>query len=221
MPRAQFRRETSEFDRGLSFFDVIYGFALTLLVLNIDVPDREQWESLSRLLRHGLGSQLLGFAISFVVIAALWRTNYRLFARLHAMDLTVIHLGLLTVGLVVFVPFTTQGISNSETADLPLPTAMYAVNLTLIILMQTITFAVARRHGLIIDPEPPRAVWAQRLDAVVPAVVFMASIPVAYWVDADTAKYTWLSLAILGPLSGRRAERITREARAEARGDEA
>ncbi len=65
----RFKREGQEFGRGLGFFDAMYGFAITLLVANIVLPPASDWTSLSKLLAGGLGTQLVGFLISFVVIA--------------------------------------------------------------------------------------------------------------------------------------------------------
>ena len=66
MAQRRFVREGAEFGRGLGFFDAIFGFAITLLVVNIEPPPAEAWASLSTLLDHGFGTKLLGFAISFV-----------------------------------------------------------------------------------------------------------------------------------------------------------
>jgi len=52
----------SEFDRGVSFFDAIYGFAITLLITAVDVPSAKAWHSVHALLRSGVGNQIVGFA---------------------------------------------------------------------------------------------------------------------------------------------------------------
>lgn len=82
--KTRYGRDSVEFARAVAFFDAIYAFALTLLVVNVDPPEAAAWTSLGALLDSGLGSQLLGFAISFIVIPVFWRVNHRLIARFAA-----------------------------------------------------------------------------------------------------------------------------------------
>jgi len=81
-----FRRDNAEFDRGLGFFDAIYGFAVTLLIANVALPSAEYWTDPAVLLSGGLGGELVGFAISFVVIAVFWYTNTQLLGRFQGID---------------------------------------------------------------------------------------------------------------------------------------
>jgi hypothetical protein len=38
MPTLRYNRDTAEFDRGIQFFDAIYGFAITLLITTVHLP---------------------------------------------------------------------------------------------------------------------------------------------------------------------------------------
>lgn len=167
------------------------------------MPSAEAWQSISSLIQGSGGSQLLGFIISFVVIVVFWRNNVGLVSRMSGMDSAIITANVVTVGLIVFIPFTTQGISDPATSDLPLPTSLYAINIALAILSQVVMFEIARRNGLVIDDDPPAVRTANLLSALVTPLMFLASIPVAYLVNADLAKYMWLLLIVIGPLSGR------------------
>ncbi|MGV0835250.1 hypothetical protein [Mycolicibacterium thermoresistibile] len=102
------------------------------------------------------------------------------------------------VGFVIFIPFTTQGISDSGSSDLPLPTALYAVNVAAVVLATGLLEALGRRRGLLDAPQPSSTV-----QYVAAAAVFVASIPVAYWVSADAAKLFWLSLIVINPVADR------------------
>lgn len=219
MTRSLYRRESAEFDRGLAFFDAIYGFSLTLLIANIDVPSPRAWRSLSALLAHGVGIQLLGFLISFVVIVAFWYSNHDLVSQLTGLDSQVIMVNIVTTGLVIFIPFTTQGISDPETADLPLPTALYAVNLSLAIGSQMVMFELARRHGLVAAPDPPPVRRARLLDALMKPVVFLGSIPIAYLIGGNAAKWCWLAIAVVSPITGRISDRRMAQARRDHQAD--
>lgn len=205
--KPRYGRDSVEFARAVAFFDAIYAFALTLLVVNVDPPEASAWASLGALLDSGLGSQLLGFAISFIVIPVFWRVNHRLIARFNAITPGVIVANLVATAFVVLVPFSTQGVSDSDTSDQPLAVAVYAVNISLAVLGQTAMFYVARHDGVLAHPLPKRADTIHTLDTLVTPVVFLASIPIAYAFGADWGRWTWASLMVLGPLSGRWAAR--------------
>lgn len=190
------------FGRGISLFDAVYGFAMTLLIANIDPLPPEAWQSFDALAASGAITQLLGFALSFVVIAVIWRVNVRLMRRLAGLDGPVTALNLLATGLVILIAFTTQGISDPATTDLPIPTALYALNIAAVSVTQTVMYQVARARGL---EEPARPAGENRrevLAALITPLVFVASVPIAVFVDADLAKLSWLTLVILNPLAG-------------------
>ncbi|WP_245847383.1 TMEM175 family protein [Dietzia natronolimnaea] len=201
------RRDTSEFDRGLSFFDAIYGFAVTLLIVNVDLPEPQAWRDLGSLAASGVGQQLLGVALSFVVICALWRVNVRMIKRLTGLDGPMVFGNLLATGLVILVPFTTDAISNPATADLALPTALYAVNIAGVALAQAAVYQRGRAAGLERRPTSSRENSLVLLAATTTPAVFLASVPVALTVGAAAAQFMWVSLIVLLPLTGRLANR--------------
>jgi len=211
----RYERDTVEFARAVAFFDAVYAIALTLLVVNIDPPEGADWVSLDALLSSGLGWQLLGFAISFAVIAVFWRVNHRIVAGFSALTPATIIANLIAIAFVVLIPFSTQGISDADTADQPLAIAVYAVDISLAVLAQAAMFAVARRDGVLRDPLPRRADRVKLIDTLTTPAVFLASIPIAYAFGADWGRYTWATLLIIGPLSGRWADRTIARIRAE------
>lgn len=208
---ARYERDSIEFVRAFTFFDAVYAFALTLLVVNIDPPDAADWRDLGTLLGSGLEWQLLGFAVSFAVIAVFWRVNHRIVALFRAVTPGTVVANLVAIAFVVLIPFSTQGISDAETADAPLAVAVYAVNISLAVLAQSAVYYRARHDGVLAQPLPPRADAVKLADALVTPAVFLASIPVAYGFGADWGRATWALLIVLGPLSGWWAgKRITR-----------
>lgn len=214
MEQRRFSREGAEFGRGLGFLDAIYGFAITLLVTNIELPSPAAWSDPATLLASGLGWQLMGFLISFVVIAVFWRHNTLLLARFSAIDGSIIFTNLISVGLLVLLPFTTRGISDPDLQHLPLPVALYATNVALAMLAQTATLEVGRRRGLIAQDAGPATIRAQRVDVTAKIVVFVISIPVAYVVGPVWGMMTWWLLAVVGPLTGRWCDRVEARERA-------
>ena len=202
-----YARDTLEFARAFTFFDAVYAFALTLLVVNIDPPKAADWTSLSALLGSGLEWQLLGFAISFAVIAVFWRVNHRIVAEFRALSPATITANLVAIAFVVLIPFSTQGVSDIETADAPLAVAVYAVNISCAVLAQSAMFYVARHDGVLAHPLPRRADRARLIDTLTIPAIFLVSIPIAYTWGADAGRLTWALLIVVGPISGRLASR--------------
>ena len=194
----EYRRDTTEFDRSLNFVDAIFGFSATLLVTTLDVPPAEQWRSIGALLGGGLGDQLIAFAISFAVIGGFWRTNHRAIAGFRALDPVTVRILLYMAALIVFIPFTTRAISDPDPADYPLPTALYAANVAAVVLLTMLLVLVGRWRGLTDEDTP---VARQIAGSVVVAAVFLASIPVAYRFGPDNAKWCWLALLVISPLT--------------------
>ena len=193
---AVYARDTTEFDRALNFVDAIFGFSVTLLVTTLEVPPAEAWKSPSALLSTGLGDQLTAFAISFAVVAGFWRTNHRIISTFQALDTATLRMLIYLVAFVIFIPFTTRAISDPDPADLPLPTAVYATNVAIVVLLSVALVIVAKMRGLSDDRD---TLASQIAGGLTVAVVFAASIPIAYRFGPDTAKWSWLSLLVLSP----------------------
>lgn len=204
--RREFPRDTAEFDRSLNFVDAIFGFSATLLVTTLDVPPAEEWKSLGVLLGGGLGDQLVAFAISFAVIAGFWRTNHRVISNFRALDPVTLRILLYLAALVVFIPFTTRAISDPDPADYPLPTALYAANVAAVVLVTMALVLVGKWRGLTDDGTP---LAPQISGSVVAAVVFLASIPVAYRFGPDNAKWCWLTLLAISPVADLIVKRLS------------
>lgn len=209
-----FQRDGIEYGRGLSFFDAIYGFAITLLIANIDLPPASSWSSLTTLLDDGLSEQLVGFVISFIVISVFWKHNTDVLSRFTGMDATIIAINLAMAGLVVFLPFTTQAISDEAVLEFPLATALYALNIVLLILALLSMVEVGRARGLFMDGTQPGLRWAIRIDLGAQACVFLLSMAVAYLVSPDAAHLMWVVvLPLVAIVTGRQRGRMLARAR--------
>jgi len=208
--RVVFKRNGPEFDRGLGFLDAVYGFAITLLVANIDLPPAEAWRDPALLFDYGLGTQLIGFLISFAVIALFWYYNATLLSRFRALDGPVIVANLVATGFIVLLPFTTQAISDPGISEYPFPTALYALNLAFVMLSQTATRELGRARGLIAHDIPRGAWWAERVDVGAQIVVFLVSIPIAYLAGPTWAQLSWALVLVVGRITGKWSSRVAK-----------
>jgi uncharacterized membrane protein len=214
----RYRRDDSEFDRAVAFIDATFAVALTLLVTTLDLSSEPSaWDSLDHFY-DAMGSQLVAFAISFLVIAAYWMAHYRLFASFGAIDLRLLVWNLFLLAMIVILPFTTEAAGDPEINDLPLPTAVLAVNIAAVSAAFTLIYVMARRRGLLrVMPSQREYTW-RVLTFIAPGVVFLVSVPVAYLASPAAAALVWLSLAVINPLLGMAITRETRS-RGDGQGD--
>jgi uncharacterized membrane protein len=209
----RYRRDDSEFDRAIAFIDATSAVALTLLVTTLDIKsDPASWDTVAHFY-DAMGSQLVAFAISFLVIAAYWLAHYRLVASFAAIDLRLIVLNLVLLAAIVVLPFTTESAGTPAVDDLPLPVAVLAVNLAAVSITFTAIYVIARSRGLLRATHDDREFRWRAALFLAPGVVFLLSIPVAYAVDPGVARLVWLSLFVVNPYLGRGMTRAANTSR--------
>lgn len=200
--RVRFAHDDLEFARAVTFFDAIFAFAVTLLVTTVDDFSPAAWSSLQAL-KETNGPSLLAFTISFVVVVSFWRAHHQGVTSLSAMDGQLLGLNLVVMFGIVLIPFTTEALGK---LDLPLPVAVYALDIVLTYLALNAVELIADRRGL----RPTRMTTPElrshlAISAVLP-VIFLASIPIAYLVSAKVAPWSWVLIGVLIPV----VRRITR-----------
>jgi uncharacterized membrane protein len=100
--------------RTEAFSDGVFAIAITLLVVEISVPERD-FDNLWK----GIADQwpsYLGYVTSFVTVGAVWLVRHAIFRRLASADVMVMRLNILLLMLVSFLPFPTKLVA--ETLDL-------------------------------------------------------------------------------------------------------
>jgi len=89
----------------LSFFsDAVFAIAITLLVLEIRVPDGLSPAELTAALGE-MWPKFVSYLISFSLIGGYWRAHHRIFRYVRAYDRRLISLNLLFLMCVAFLPF--------------------------------------------------------------------------------------------------------------------
>jgi uncharacterized membrane protein len=193
-----------ELDRLSAFSDGVFAIAITLLVLNIEVPT-VPGPKLGDALRD-LWDPLLAYGIGFAVMGAFWYGHHKVFSRLARADARLVLVNLALLASIGLMPFTTALIgSYSE----PLAIVAYALNVAATSILDGAIDWVAASDGLLEDQRDAgkRARLAME-DAVTRASVFIVSIPIAYTVSPQWAIRTWLLLIPVGILLGRRSARV-------------
>ncbi len=200
MPRERIarRREENEveFSRIVAFSDGVFAIAITLLVLNLSVPEHIAGDDLNDVL-WDQRQDLLAYVISFAVIGRFWILHHRFFSSVVGFDARLLALNLFYLGWIALLPFSSQvlGDHGGDSAAI----VLYAINLSGVILVGMLMFADARRAGL--SKMPEEEVREGRRRAIAISAVFLASVPIAL-VAPGVAPFLWLAL-FLDPI-GRR-----------------
>jgi uncharacterized membrane protein len=184
------RREENEveFSRIVAFSDGVFSIAITLLVLNLELPkDLATGEVGQAILDQK--EHLLAYGISFAVIARFWINHHRFFGQVIAFDGRLIALNMVYLGFIVLMPFSTQVLGEYASASASV--LLYAGNLIAVVLLGHLMIVDARRAGLTSIDEASHREGKYRVAWIV--FVFAISIPVAF-IDAHSAPFCWLLL---------------------------
>ena len=98
-------------ERMMFFSDAVVAIAITLLALELPVPDGSTARQILHSANEGAG-EYLAFVISFFVIAFHWRTHHRVFRYVNRITSRVLSLNIFWLFLIVITPFTTKLLSG-------------------------------------------------------------------------------------------------------------
>ncbi len=200
MNGAQKSPGTYSSERLLAFTDAVMAVAITLLVLDLKLPEGLSDNDLFVAL-PAVAHNLWCYILSFVVIGVLWMAHYNQFAHIRRVDGALMWLNLFFLMSVALIPFVTSVMSGHGNA---LPTMMYAAVLMVSCLMLAAMWAYAcRSPELIAEDVTPVMHRAGVIIPLLIAAVFAASIGVAYVVNSADGQWTWLLAVVAGPLGHR------------------
>ena len=195
------RREARDLDRLVFFSDAVMAIAITLLVIDLRLPDLPSGATDAdlRAVLIELAPRLLAFFLSFAVIGLWWVSHHRFFGSVLRLDSWLVVLDLAFLGAIAFLPFPTSILGTSV---LPTSVALYALTNAVIGYLLVGLRTYADRKALI-DPVVPLDLYRRRTTrAALAPTVFAASIPIAY-VAPIAAAWSW-NLVWIGILISRR-----------------
>ena len=173
-------RSQAGLERIAFFSDAVIAIAITLLALEIRLPD--QVTSLSNLtaVLLALTPRYLSFFISFFVIGLFWMSYHRVFEYIHTYDSGLIWINLVFLFLVAFVPFPTIVLGRFP-AELPSVVLYAAIMVSLSLVRIWFWWYVYYRAKLVRPQTDPRAGRYEFLRALWTAGIFGISIVIAFW----------------------------------------
>jgi uncharacterized membrane protein len=167
--------------RLLAFSDGVFAIAITLLVLGIPVPKVTDGGQLPGALQH-LSVNLVGFALSFVLVGTQWIAHHRLLRELTFSNTAIMWINLLLLMGICLVPFATSVLvlyGGSPAGTITYATLQAAIGVVFVSFrLYLLHRGVDLRDTLVLS-------W-------VPALAFLVSIPVALW-HVNAAYAVWMA----------------------------
>jgi uncharacterized membrane protein len=142
---------TGRFDtaRVEAFSDGVFAIAITLLVLEISIPE-DEFDDLWAAIADQWPSYL-AYVTSFLTIGGLWLVHHGIFRRMRFADPTVLRTNLVLLLMVAFLPFPTRLVAETLTinhAERPAVLFYGAVLFVISALMTTLARYVAVRDEM-------------------------------------------------------------------------
>ena len=172
-------------NRLVAFSDGVFAVAITLLVLNLQVPQIATGSELvSRL--GALWPKLLSYALSFVIVGIYWVAHHNTFHYIKRSDRNLLWLNILLMMCIVFIPFPTALLGQYP--EQRVAVIIYAGTLVITgLVLQSLRWYATSEYRLVDRDIDPRLVQrATRRNLTAPLIYLLAigislfSVPVSF-----------------------------------------
>ena len=117
-----------QLERIIFFSDAVFAIAITLLIIEVHVPQVTVDTNASLLVAIGtILPDLFGFVTSFFLIACFWHQHHSIFGYAEGFDAGLIWLNLGFLFFIVLIPFTTS--LMGPYGNLLVATTLYSINI--------------------------------------------------------------------------------------------
>ena len=191
-------------DRIVNLSDGVFAIAITLLILDIRVPDIPENLVASELPGQllSLWPKYLGYFLSFVGISTFWMIHHSIFRPITDYDRSLHYLNFLFLMLVAFVPFPTSLVG--EYGNHQLPVAVYVATLAVgRLLLTAIHWYSTRDDRLLGEAQDPRTVRFFLIRGLTIPAIFLLSIGISFF-SVSAAVWSWLVMLAVDAVTARR-----------------
>jgi uncharacterized membrane protein len=212
-------RKEFQLERMILFSDAVFAIAITLLVIEIKIPELHNEPVTDAALWHKLGElvpKFLGFIVSFLLIGLYWTIHHRMFGFVTNYTRKLLGLNLLFLLFIALMPFSTGFYSEYAGPELfrkqlKVPMTFYVLNFSLAGLVNYLMWRyITNPANKVADPpiDPVVAKLARTRALVVP-LIFLLMLPVAYLTNVMIAVYVPLLIPLIMRLINKRISKTT------------
>ena len=191
------REAARDRDRIVNLSDGVFAIALTLLVLDIRVPNIPENVVDSELpgVLLSLWPKYLGYVLSFAVITTFWIIHHSIFRPIRAYDRNLLYINFLFLMFVAFVPFPTSLLG--EYGNHQLPVAVYAATLAVGRLLLTAIQWYSVRHDRLLDEaQDPATVRFLLIRGLTLPAIYLLTIVISFF-SVQAATLSWVILIVV------------------------
>ena len=207
-------RKEFQLERMILFSDAVFAIAITLLVIEIKIPELEKEHISDKALLEGLGHlipKFIGFIVSFIMIAIYWNVHHRMFGYVTSYTRKLLALNLLFLFFIALMPFSTGFYSEYAGRELvqhqlKVPMTFYVLNLSTAGFINYFMWVyITNPKNKVAEPavDPEIAMMGRMRSLIVP-IVFLAMLAVAYLSNVLFAVYVPMFIPILMRIMSRR-----------------
>lgn len=190
-------------ERLVTLVDGVFAIAITLLVLDLNVP-RDLEPAAYRESLRALLPDLGAYALSVVVLGSFWRDHRRIFQDVREIDGQVIVVSIVGLGVAALVPFPTRLLAEYGAQSVSV--AVYAAAVAALGACHlTVAAVLAKRPWLRHGTPSEAGTGLYLLDSATTVVVFLATVPLAL-VAGPRIMWLWLVLVPVKVFLGRRLQ---------------
>ena len=186
--------------RTEAFSDGVFAIAITLLILEVGVPESEFGN-----LWHGIAHQwpsYLAYATSFITIGGIWLIHHAIFRRLQYANRPLMLINLALLMAVSFLPFPTKLLAEAihDRGAERAAVIFYGATLLVISLLLSALWGVISRERDLLKPEVSGQEINAILVATTPSLGFYVGVIVLAIFAPRVAAFGYLVIAVIGVL---------------------
>ena len=199
-------RKEFQLERLILFSDAVFAIAITLLVIEIKIPELHENVSDKALLQSlaHLIPEFIGFIVSFMMIGLYWTVHHRMFGFVTSYSPKLLILNLVFLFFVALMPFSTGFYSEYAGPDmfrhqLMVPMIFYVLNFCGMGFLNYFMWVyITNPKNKVAEPPVDLLLVRQaRASSLVVPIVFLAMIPVAYFTNVIFAAYMPMLIPVI------------------------
>jgi uncharacterized membrane protein len=211
-PHSEAKKEF-QLERLILFSDAVFAIAITLLIIEIKVPEIHE-EVSDKLLLQSLGHlipKFIGFIISFLLIGLYWTVHHNMFGYITSYTPKLLWINLFFLFFIVLMPFSTGFYSEYTGPDLGIkqlkvPMTFYALNVFCVGMMNYYLWRYITKpvHKV---TEPPVDLLIQKeakAKSLIVPIIFLLMLPVAWFANVLIAVYIPMFIPVVMKIAVKR-----------------
>jgi len=189
--------------RTEAFSDGVFAIAITLLVLDINIPQSD-FDDLWHAIVHEWPAYL-AYATSFLTVGGMWLAHHGIFRRLRYIDARVMRINLILLMFVSFLPFPTrlaaEAIHNANSERVAI--IFYGLTLFIISALAGVLWTQVTRHRELLRDDVTDEEISEITKRAAPSIGFYAGATLLAIPAPRAAAIVYLVIGVSGVLLAR------------------